>query len=104
MRGPFNLTYQAFGSIASTSKRDLWQNIDLQVLACLLTSPPTTFKAIARTMNEENRPMIGENRQLVTDEPVVFEKEPVDVQDCRKITDHFKGIYRRIYPNLIKET
>ena len=39
--------------------------------------------------------MIGENRQLVTN-------EPVEVQDCRKITDHFRGIYR-IYSNLIKE-
>ena len=29
--------------------------------------------------------MIGENRQLVTDEPVEFEKEPVEVQDCRKL-------------------
>ena len=34
-------------------------------------------------------PMIGENQQLVTDEPVEFEKSPVEVhQDCRKITDH----------------
>ena len=39
-------------------------------------------------------PMIGENRQLVTD-------EPVDVQDCRKITNHRIGIYI-IYPNIIK--
>jgi hypothetical protein len=46
--------------------------------------------------------MIGENRQLVTHEPVEFEKQPVEIQDCRKITDHFRGIYR-IYPNLIKE-
>ena len=38
--------------------------------------------------------MIGENRELLTD-------EPVEVQDCRKITDHFRGIYR-MYPNLIK--
>ena len=30
--------------------------------------------------------MIGENRQLVTDEPVEF-------GDCKKITDHFRGIY-----------
>jgi hypothetical protein len=29
--------------------------------------------------------MIGENRQLVTNEPVEFEEEPVEVQDCRKI-------------------
>ena len=46
--------------------------------------------------------LIGENRQLVTNEPVEFEKEPVEVQDCRIITDHFRGIYR-IYSNLIKE-
>ena len=35
-------------------------------------------------------PMIGENRQLVTYEPVEFEGQPVEVQDCRKITDHFR--------------
>ena len=34
---------------------------------------------------------IGENRQLVTDEPVEFEKYLVEVQDCRKITNHFRG-------------
>ena len=39
--------------------------------------------------------MIGENRQLVTN-------EPVEVQDYRKITNHFREIYR-IQPNLIKE-
>ena len=39
--------------------------------------------------------MIGENRQLVTN-------EPVEVQDCRKITHHFRGIYG-IYPHLVKE-
>jgi hypothetical protein len=33
--------------------------------------------------------MIGENRQLVTDELVELEKYPVEVQDCRKIIDHF---------------
>ena len=46
--------------------------------------------------------MIGESRQIVTNEPVEFEKLPVEVQDCRKITDCFRGIYR-IFPNLIKE-
>ena len=46
--------------------------------------------------------MIGENRQLVTDEPVVFEEKPVEVQDCKKITDHFRETFG-IYPNLIKE-
>ena len=43
----------------------------------------------------KSRPMIGENRRWVTN-------EPVEVQDCRKITDHFRGIYR-IHPNSIKE-
>ena len=39
--------------------------------------------------------IVGDNLQLVTD-------EPVEIQDCRKDTDHFIGIYR-IYPNLMKE-
>jgi hypothetical protein len=43
--------------------------------------------------------MIGENRQLVTDELVEFEKQLVEVRDCRKIPDHFRGIF----PNSIKE-
>ena len=46
--------------------------------------------------------MIGENWQLVTDEPGEFEKSPVEVQDFRRITDHLGGIYI-IYPNFIKE-
>jgi len=41
--------------------------------------------------------MIGENRQLGTDEPVEFEKQPVEVQDFMNITDHLRRIYR-IYP------
>ena len=47
-------------------------------------------------------PMIRENWQLGADEPVDFEKQPVDVHDCRKSTHHFSGIHRRIYPILIK--
>ena len=46
--------------------------------------------------------MIGENRQFVTNELGEFKKYPVEVQNCRKIADHFRGIYR-IYPNWIKE-
>ena len=46
--------------------------------------------------------MIGENRQLITEELVEFEKQLVEVQDYRKINDHFRGIYR-IYPNLSHE-
>jgi hypothetical protein len=37
---------------------------------------------------------IEENRQVVTDEPVEFEKELAEVQDCRKSPDHSRGIYR----------
>ena len=39
-------------------------------------------------------PMIGENRQLVTN-------EPVEVQDCREITDHLWGTYN--IPKFSKE-
>jgi hypothetical protein len=46
--------------------------------------------------------MIGENRPLVTNELVEFEKQPVEVQDFREFTDHFRGIYR-IYLKLMKE-
>jgi hypothetical protein len=42
--------------------------------------------------------MTRENRQLVTYEPVEFEF----VENCKKFTDHFRGIYR-IHPNLIKK-
>ena len=37
-------------------------------------------------------PMIRENRQLVTNEPVEFEKLPVEVQDCRKFTDSLEEL------------
>ena len=43
-----------------------------------------------------NGPMIGKNRQSVIN-------EPVEVQECRKITDHFRGIYR-IYLNYLRKT
>ena len=46
--------------------------------------------------------MTGENWQLVTNEPVEFEKSPVEVRTKRKITSHSRGIYR-IHPNLVKE-
>ena len=32
--------------------------------------------------------MNGENRPLVTDEPLVFEEKLIKVQDFRTITDH----------------
>ena len=42
--------------------------------------------------------MSGKNRQLLADEPVECD-EPVEVQDLRKFTYRFRGIYRRIYLN-----
>lgn len=45
-----------------------------------------------------------EPAMCVTDKPLEFEKQPpVDAQDCRKVTDHVRGIYKGIYPSLIKE-
>ena len=46
--------------------------------------------------------MIGKKWHLVRNELVDFEKSLVDVQDCRKITDHF-GRFNRIYLNLMKK-
>ena len=46
--------------------------------------------------------MIKEKQQLITNEQVEFEKQPIDIQDCMKITNHFRAIYR-IYPYLIKD-
>ena len=40
------------------------------------------------------KPMSGKNRRLVADEPVEFEKSPVEVQDFTRSIDHFDGIYR----------
>ena len=45
---------------------------------------------------------LRKNWQLVTDEPVEFEKEPVEVGAFRRITDHFRGIYS-IYLKCIKQ-
>jgi hypothetical protein len=42
------------------------------------------------------------NRLLVTDELVKFEKEPVELQDFREITDHVRGFYG-IHPTLINK-
>ena len=59
--------------------------------------PALTQAATSHTHTRETEspwPMIGENQQLVTD-------EPVEIQDCRKITDHFREICR-IYPQYNK--
>ena len=39
-------------------------------------------------------PLSRKNCQFVTDEPVEFEKQPVEVRDFGRITDHFRGICR----------
>ena len=63
-----------------------------------LLIPPRIIARSTRsaTTHAPSCPMIGENRQLVTD-------EPVEVQGCRKSTDPFRGIYRIYYPNIKKE-
>jgi len=38
--------------------------------------------------------MNGEEQLLVTDEPVEFEKSPIEAQDFKIITDHFRGVCR----------
>ena len=56
------------------------------------THTPSAFsKAIFQTTGPPP-PMIGENRRLVTDAPVRFEKWLVEVGDFRRITDCFGGI------------
>ena len=47
-------------------------------------APSTIF-----SVDSSNR----KNGPLVTDEPVEFEKEPVEVKDLEKIADHLGGIY-----------
>ena len=40
---------------------------------------------------EAAQAMIGDNRQFVTDQPFKLEGNPVEVQDCRIMTDNFRG-------------
>ena len=47
--------------------------------------------------------MYGEIRPLVTHELVEFEKLAVDVEGFMKITDHFRGLYARVKPQINKE-
>ena len=37
--------------------------------------------------------------KVIRNEPVEFEKEPVEVQDFRKITDRFRRMYKNIPQN-----
>ena len=38
--------------------------------------------------------MSGENRWLVADALIEIEKQPVEVKDFGKFTDHLRGIYK----------
>ena len=38
--------------------------------------------------------MIGKNGHLAIDEPVEFEKKPVEAKDRKKFMNHFRGLYR----------
>ena len=46
--------------------------------------------------------MKGESLPLITNEPVEFKKQTFEVQDCKKFTNHFRGICK-IYQKSIKE-
>ena len=47
---------------------------------------------------DHSYPLLRKNGWLVTDkEPVQFEKQPVEVEDFRRIADHSRGIDGRIY-------
>jgi hypothetical protein len=72
-------------------------SIWIHILGYKWASPNYPFKT--QLPNLSNLQINRENRPLVTDEPVEFEKDSVEVQDFRKIADHFRGIWR-IYLNL----
>jgi hypothetical protein len=36
---------------------------------------------------------MGRKRPIITEELVEFAKQPVEAQEFRNITDHFRGIY-----------
>jgi hypothetical protein len=68
-------------------------------VAILSPPPPMVSSTFIRFMNFTS--MSGKNRQLVTNEPVEFGEEPVEVGDFRRISYHFEGIYG-IYLKCIK--
>ena len=45
----------------------------------------------------------GENRSLVTNEPVEFEKQPVEVENLGRTTNHSRGGIYRMYLALLKK-
>jgi hypothetical protein len=43
---------------------------------------------------ETSGPLLWRNQRLITYEPVEFEQQPVEVGDFRRITGHFREMYR----------
>jgi hypothetical protein len=48
------------------------------------------LKAFDGALEGGTESMNGDNQPLVVDEPVEFEKQPVEVQDFKKVTNHFR--------------
>ena len=47
------------------------------------------------SLHEEVRKDLGSWITLVAHEPIEFEKQPVEVQDFRRMTNHFRGTYKQ---------
>ena len=82
-----SITHDLLGKSRSTCIKEKWRS---------------TFDPAPRRGDLISRQWSGRTGSWPPNEPVEFEKQPVEVQDWRKITDHFRGIYR-IYPNFINE-
>ena len=72
--------------IKETRRMRTCNRLDLPTLESQLIMPQNV-------PDHQGGALLGENRRLVTDEPVEFEKSPVEVGDLRRITNHFGGIY-----------
>ena len=59
------------------------------------TKPMVSSALLYKTLYyiQKPHPMVGENRLLITNELIEFEKLLVGVQDFMKITDRFKKIH-----------
>ena len=78
------------------------KHVDLETLGSQVVKLKNCILWVHTPQEWATPTMIGENQQLVTDEPVEFEKSLVEVEDYRKFTDHSREIYI-VYPNSIKE-
>ena len=51
---------------------------------------PSQLKCKTTPTSTQPQSLSGENCQLVTDKPVEFEKQPIEVGDFRRITDQLE--------------